>query len=77
MNYILINNQYTIQRYMYAHNFYSHRFGYSIFVTRFVVIVLHYAKCDLPQSKNVKFYGPALKSGIRTTVVLMLLMAEN
>jgi len=33
MNYILINNQYTIQRYMYAHNFYSHRFGYSVFVT--------------------------------------------
>ena len=39
MNYILINNQYTIQRYMYAHNFYSHRFGYSVFVTRFVVVV--------------------------------------
>jgi len=48
MNYILrINNQYTFQRYMYAHNFYSHRFGYSVFVTRFVVIILYYAKCDL------------------------------
>ena len=47
MNYILINNQYAIQLYMYAHNFYARRFGYSVFVTRFVVI-LHYAKCDLP-----------------------------
>jgi len=47
MNYILIDNQYTIQRYMYAHNFYSHRFGYSILVTRLVVIVLHHAKYDL------------------------------
>ena len=55
MNDILMDNQYTIQRYMYAHNFYSHRFGYSVFVTRFVVIVLHHAKCDLTYSNNVKF----------------------
>jgi hypothetical protein len=47
MNYISINNQYTIQRYIYVHNFYTHRFDYSVFVTRCVVIVLHYAKYDL------------------------------